>query len=969
MHVNLISVSCIQENGYFVCFRNNCMEIIREEDGACALKAPRIGRSYKVKMMLKRTAYTASENKSNTKMTWHNRLGHPGNAVIDELIRRDLMKNVAESPTDSKRSCNACLEGKMTRRHFGRVLESKSTRKLDLVHSDLCGPMSVNSFGGALYFLILVDDATRMTYVSFLKKKSETLREFKSFVSEMENQGRCRIRALRTDNGTEYCNADFKRFLKFKGIEHQTSAPYTPEQNGLAERTNRTLIEKARCMIAHSKLSKKYWAEAVNMAAYLKNISPTRVLNNKIPAEVFYGKTPSYSHLWTFGCLAYVHVPKEKRKKWDTVSKPCIFVGYTKTNTQYRFMDPVTRRLVISGSAKFLENESCKIHQNILRIIKIEEDIEDNGNISIDSSLDSPPTQEDISNETAQLDDDDEPVEQEPTVQPAIRRSTRHSTPPKRLTYEHADTDEDDDDFASMYMSTVNDAPETYEDAVNSNESSKWTASMQREYDALVKNETWSLMPLPHGKKTIPCRWVYKIKKATRAEPEVYKSRLVAKGFRQIFGIDYDDTYAPVVRLTALRVLLTVAIQKKMFVHGMDVKNAFLNGTLNHEIYMEQPDGYVDKSNPEYVCRLNKTVYGLKQSPRAWYKTITPVLEAVGVSACPGDSGIFSGSKDGVDVLLAIYVDDLFIACTSMKVMDTIKSKLSSEFAMKDLGMIKSYLAIDIDYRREEGTVILSQGHAVRDVLRKFHMEKCKPSNTPMEAKLILKPQVDGETTVTSAPYRQLIGCIMYLMLCTRPDISFCIGVLSKFSSAPTEQHWTSAKRVLRYLQSTKDKKLKYRTSEKLKLIAYTDADWASSYDRKSTTGFLIYVGDNLVSWSSKKQSTVALSTTEAEIIAATETMREVLWIRQLLLSFNIEVEVPILYCDSQPAIAIAHTTGYHARSKHLDVKYKFLAQCVEYSDIELVYKATRDMIADVMTKSLPRSTFENFVDNMGMSI
>lgn len=966
LNVNLISVGAIQQNGYSVLFRRNVCRILRESDGECALSASRTGRSYVVGFTSKTVAYSAKDMKQVSRRRWHNRLGHPSPKVVDTLVKKSLIdvSDVGTTSDDSK-NCGACLEGKMTRRHFEEVKCRDVNQKLRLVHSDLCGPMSVKSLGGAWYFLVIVDDFTRFTYVAFLKKKSDTLDEFKSFVNLMSTQGHGKVRALRTDNGKEYVNGAYKNYLRSKGIEHQPSAPYTPEQNGLAERTNRTLVEKARCILRQAKLPTKYWAEAISTACYLKNITPTRVIDENIPRHEFMGKSVSYGHLRTFGCAAYVHVPKERRKKFDPVSRPCIFVGYTATTKKYRFIDPITKRLVVCATAVFQEDKICRVEGNLVKVVMNVDDVGSLGHQVVNDSENSTEDVVNSTNDTESVDETTGNVDEVPsTPTQTLRRSTRHSTPPKRLTYEYADTD-DDEDVAAMFTSEVDDGQLTYHDVTTGHDADEWKSSMQREYDALIANGTWNLVPLPDDKKAIPCRWVYKVKPATRAEPQIYKSRLVAKGFKQIYGVDYDDTYAPVVRLSGLRILLSVAVNSSMHIHSMDVKNAFLNSVLEHDVYMHQPEGYVDKVHPDYVCKLEKAVYGLKQSPRQWYNTIRPVLESVGVNPSPSDSGIFSGIVDGTLVLLGIYVDDLFIACADMDVLRNVKEKLSSEFAMKDIGSIKHYLGMDIDYKFSEGEVILSQGHYVSEVLKRFGMDNCKSSPTPMEAKLVLHPHVDGVTKLTEGPYRQLVGSIMYLMLCTRPDISFSTGVLSRFLSNPTEMHWKSAKRVLRYLQGTSGMKLSFKKTDGLDIVAYCDADWASSFDRRSTTGYVIYVGNNLVAWKSKKQSTIALSSTEAEIIAATETMREVMWVRNVIESFGIKTTTPTLYCDSQPAIAISNTTGYHGRSKHMDVKYKFMSECVEDKNVDLRYVPSDENIADTLTKPLSRALFTKFAESI----
>ena len=971
MNVNLISVGAIQENGYSVTFKSDRVSINRETDNECALQSKRMGRSYLVEFTAVGNAYSARGTTPVSKKLLHDRLGHTSPRIIDTLTKKNLISVTDNQIENSKiKDCVACMEGKMTRRQFNETENRVVNRKLDLVHSDLCGPMSVPSLGGARYFLVLVDDLTRFTYVAFLKKKSDTLQELKAFIALMSNQGHGAVRAIRTDNGTEYVNGALKDYLTSKGIVHQTSAPYTPEQNGLAERTNRTLIEKARCMLQHAQLSKEYWAEAIATACYLKNITPSRVINDEIPKSKFTGQSISYGHLRTFGCVALVHTPKEKRKKFDPVSRACIFVGYTSTAKQYRFIDAVTKRLVVSATAIFQEDKICEAKGSSVRLIhNIQEGHADNstlkldiGPVGIDNIDTESPSQSggDINTSNGNLD----PAPQTPPQQ--LRRSTRHSTPPKRLTYEYADTD-DDGDVAAMFSSVTNEEELSYYEATTGRDAKKWETSMKVEYDALMNNKTWKLVPLPQGKKVIPCRWIFKIKPATRAEPKIFKSRLVAKGFRQVYGVDYDDTFAPVVRLSGLRILLSVAVNLKMHVHGMDVKNAFLNSPLEHEVYMQQPEGFVKESKPNYVCLLKKAVYGLKQSPRQWYNTVKPVLESVGVSASHSSCGLFSGDVDNSKVLLAIYVDNLFIACDSMQVMNTIKSKLSSRFHMKDLGLVKHYLGMDINYQREDGVVILSQSHYVTKILKRFSMSDCKSVATPMESKLILSPHEDGATELTSAPYRQLIGSVMYLMLCTRPDVSYSVGLLSRFLSSPTDAHWSSAKRLLRYLHGTLHMQLSFRHANHCNIVGYCDADWASSSDRKSTSGYVIYVGGNLVSWKSKRQSTVALSSTEAEIVAATESIREILWIGNILKSFGIPHGKPKLFCDNHPAISMANSYGYNSRSKHMNVKYKFLSESVANNSIEITYIPTEQNIADMLTKPLPRTKFATLIPLMDL--
>lgn len=316
MKVNLISVSAIQEKGYYVTFRSNVCEIARESDDETALMASKSGRCYKVILSTSDRAYASHQVGDASKLMWHARMGHVSPNVADELMKDGRMiSSDAHTGKDSLENCSACLKGKMARRSFNEAASRSAKSKLELVHSDLCGPMSSKSLGGARYFMILVDDFTRFTYVAFIKKKSDTLQEFQYFVALVLKQGYGAVQRLRTDKGTEYMNNAFKSYLKSNGIVHETSAPYTPEQNGIAERANRTLIEKARCMMHHAKLSTSYWAEAISTACYLKNITPTRSINGKVPRAEFMDEQISYRHIRVFGCLSYVHTPKESRKK------------------------------------------------------------------------------------------------------------------------------------------------------------------------------------------------------------------------------------------------------------------------------------------------------------------------------------------------------------------------------------------------------------------------------------------------------------------------------------------------------------------------------------------------------------------------------------------------------------------------------------------------------------------------------
>ena len=410
------------------------------------------------------------------------------------------------------------------------------------------------------------------------------------------------------------------------------------------------------------------------------------------------------------------------------------------------------------------------------------------------------------------------------------------------------------------------------------------------------------------------------------------------------------------VRLASVRILLALAVQESHYIHQMDVKTAFLNGDLEEDIYMEQPEGGEDLEHPEYVCHLKKALYGLKQAPRTWYKKMDSVLQSLGVHREKADNGIFSGKIRNEVVRIALCVDDLIISCSDAKVLMDVKKSLASHFSMKDLGELKHFLGIEINYDRAKGTLLLSQEKAIEDVLEKFNMRECKPISTPMEHSIRLKESEQNEEELENVPYRSAVGSLMYIMLATRPDIAYSVGVLSRFAENPNKLHWNAVKRVLRYLKGTKRMALQYLRVPNPKIIGYSDADWASDADRKSISGYAFFIGTCLVTWRSRKQSTVALSTAESETIALTEAAKEAQWLRKLMsIPPEVEIDDILIYADNQASIALSNREGNHGRTKHFEVRYLYMQDLIERKMLKLEYCPTSEMTADVLTKALPR--------------
>ena len=478
---------------------------------------------------------------------------------------------------------------------------------------------------------------------------------------------------------------------------------------------------------------------------------------------------------------------------------------------------------------------------------------------------------------------------------------------------------------------------------------------MKLEYDALISNGTWTLCSRPPHHNIIRNKWVYKIKRKADGSVERFKARLVAKGFDQLSGIDYTETFSPVIKPSTIRVILVLAVHFGWEIKQLDVSNAFLQGSLAEEVYMEQPQGFIDKHNSGLVCRLHKAIYGLKQAPRAWFTRLSCFLLDLGFVASLVDTSLFIYSHGQVHLYMLVYVDDIILTGTHPSLIAAIIGKLQQEFPLKDLGPLHYFLGIQVT--RHNHSIHLCQQKYISELLVKAHMDEAKPAKTPCSSGSKLSRH-DGEPLSDPTPYRQLVGALQYCTL-TRPEIAYSVNQLCQHLHNPSTTHWTAAKRVLRYLTGSSDHGLQY-TKSQLQLNAFCDSDWAGCLDdRRSTTGFAIFLGDCLISWSAKKQSVVSRSSTEAEYRSLAVTTAEVFWLRMLFKELKVFLPTaPILWCDNLSALALASNPVFHARTKHIEVDYHFIREKVLNRDVLLKFISTGDQIADIFTKGLSSARF-----------
>ncbi|CAM8951545.1 unnamed protein product [Rhodiola kirilowii] len=735
-----------------------------------------------------------------------------------------------------------------------------------------------------------------------------------------------------------------------KGIIHQSSCNNTPQQNGVAERKNRHLLEMVRAMSFKTKVPRYLWGEAVLTATYLINRLPSRILGFKTPIQMLTACFPTTRlvtniPLKVFGSVAFVHNHDPRRSKFDPKAHKCIFVGYPTNQRGYKCFDPVSKKMFVSMDVTFFENDlyytshlqgentsgdefldsmvfelddgsvkhllkekqieptDCVLETNELNIENSERPVivpyhsqntetaekymerfkglvysrkkggsnpqhrqESDQRLDHEVHDDCSYSQGNFeSNHSSKL---DLPI--------ALRKGTRSCTKyPLSNFVSYKSISPSYRAFVSQMSSVV--IPNSVEEALNAPE---WKEAILEEIKALEKNATWEKVDLPKGKSIVGSKWIFTLKYNSDGSLERYKARLVAKGYTQTYGVDYSETFSPVAKLNTVRVLLSIAANLDWPLNQLDVKNAFLNGDLEEEVYMEPPPGFIEKFGNK-VCKLKRSLYGLKQSPRAWFERFTNFLKSQGYTQGQSDHTLFvKKSTTNKMTVLIVYVDDIILTGDDLQEMIRLKQSLAKEFEIKDLGQLKYFLGMEI--ARSKRGIVVTQRKYILDLLKETGMSGCKPADTPTEPNVKLGDVKDG-VPVDKGRYQRLVGKLIYLSH-TRPDIAFAVSLVSQFMHCPCEEHLEAVYRIIRYLKSTPGKGLFFGKNKNRGIEVYTDADWAGSIsDRRSTSGYCTFLWGNLVTWRSKKQSVVARSSAEAEFRSMAQGVCEILWLKRVL--------------------------------------------------------------------------------------
>ncbi|KAI3685320.1 hypothetical protein L6452_34562 [Arctium lappa] len=842
---------------------------------------------------------------------------------------------------------------------------------LQLLHMDLFGPTNVMSIGKKSYCLVIVDDYSRFTWVYFLRTKDETSGLIKSFILRIENQTNQKVKVIRSDNGTEFKNIDLNTFCEEKGIERQYSAPRTPQQNGVAERRNRTLIEAARSLLADSKLPITFWAEAVNTACYVQNRVLVVKPKNKTPYELLNKRKPFIGFFKPFGCPCTILNTKSHLGKFDSKADDSCWLLISDSN------DYAGSGSGGSGTTQVQESIPQSVIFPIPKVDPVE-DCEKEPSTEPNQSEEERRDEESQANkepevaaEITSVELNDSNLEVELNEEPSHQTRTLKNHPPQLVIRDISspmmtrnqsrlqDMQDQQHTVLSCFLSQLE--PKKAYDAMKE---SSWIEAMQEELLQFKLQDVWDLIDLPKGQRAIGTKWVFRNKIDERGIVIKNKARLVAQGYTQEEGIDYEEVFALVARIEAIRLFLAYASYMKFKVYQMDVKSAFLYGSIEEEVYVCQPPGFENPSYPDRVYKLKKALYGLHQAPRAWYDTLSSYLLENGFERGVIDKTLFIKRKKKDILLVQIYVDDIIFESTRESMCREFEELMHQRFKMSSMGELTFFLGLQVQ-QKSDG-IFICQSKYVQDILTKFGFSDSKPGSTPMETHKQITADLEGED-MDVHHYRSMIGSLMYLTA-SRPDIMFPVCVCARFQVRPKQSHYQAVKRIFRYLKGQPRLGLWYPHDSSFDLLAYSNSDLGgANLDRKSTSGGCQFLGARLVSWQCEKQTTMSTSTTEAEYIAAASCCSQVLWIQNQMLDYGVTFLHTPIFIDNSSAISIVNNPVKHSKTKHIEIRYHFIRDCNEKKLIQVVKVHTDNQYADLFTKAFDVGRFTFLVTSVGM--
>ncbi|GJV83657.1 retrotransposon protein, putative, ty1-copia subclass [Tanacetum coccineum] len=824
----VILVSRLFDDGFINRFDENNVISVSKNNLVYFMAVPRDG-IFEIDMSCSNT-YAISNKRAkinlDSSLLWHCRLGYISKKRIEKLQHDGLLNSI---DIESLGKCVSCMSGKIARKPYSHQVE-RAKDLLGLIHTDVCGPFRIVSRQGANYFVTFTNDFSRYGYVYLLKHKHEVFETFKVFQKEVENQLEKTIKSLRSDRGGEYMSQEFLDHLKEHGIIAHRTPPYTPQHNGVSERRNQTLLDMVRSMMSQTTLPKSFWDYALETAVCILNMVPTKKVD-KTPFKIWHGQAPKL---------------------------------ISKGNNGIFFYSPSENKVFLARNAEFFENDliDLKASGSVEDLELIQEE---DTNPFLDTSLN-------------HREDDQEIDEPQSDTNP-IRKSSRTRRVPDRMCLY---IDADEHELVDLGE------PANYKAALLDPESKKWLDVMNVEIQSMKDNDVWVLVELPPNAKTVGSKWLFKKKTDMDGAVYVFKARLVAKGFTQTYGIYYEETFSPVADIRAIRILIAIAAYYDYEIWQMDVKTTFLNGHLSKEVYMEQPEGFVN--------------------PKQWNKRFDDEIKKFGFTQNPDEPCVYQKANGSYIAILILYVDDILLMGNNIPMLQDVKSYLGRSFAMKDLGDAAYILGIKIYRDRSKRLIDLCQSSYIEKILKRFCMENSKRRTIPMQEKLKLSKS-QGASTPTekqrmqNVPYAPAIGSIMYAVRCTRPDVAFAQNITSRFQQNP-----------------------------ELRVSCYIDAGYLTdANDLKSQTGYVFILNG------------------DADYIAAFDALKEVVWIRKFIYGLGIvpTIEEPIsMYCDNTRAIAIAKDDGVTKGERHFRAKVHYFHETIKLGDVKIEKVNTDDNLA-----------------------
>ena len=952
---NLISIGRLTKHGATVTFTENGVKFVTKS-GTPFMEGKAAGTLFEVQaepMPIEKAHVTMT---GRTWDQWHRILGHINMDSVKTSKEKEMVTGMEVDRTvPASDQCETCIQAKHHVTPFPKEAQRSYSRIGEMTYTDLWGPARTTAIGGFRYYQSFLDGASNRIMIYFLKDKTdqtllEKLEAYRSFILTQKGE---KLKRIRVDN--EFGTPKIKGWAQRNGIQLELTAAHSPSQNGPAERLNRTIVELARALLIQHNLPYTLWAEAVAYVCFIRNRSPTRSLKvAKTPHEVFWGEKPDISLLREFGTKCWVLQQDKNRQKLDPKSRQFLFTGTGDDSRAYRYYNPATHQIQTSRNVIF---ETPTAEKGTADVIIRYPPLVEGGSLD-----DNPPVEPDNSQTTPDLPRQSGRIANKP--RPDYRQMDNPAARPKKK-------DQGTDQETTLFGRSIGPDPVTVGEAKARNDWPEWKDAMDKEMQSLWDKGTWKLTELPKDRQAIPSKWVFTTKLLDDGETVKHKARLVAKGFIQIPGTDYLSTYSPAISMDTLHLIIAIATQLDLELHHVDVKSAYLNGKLDEEIYLTQPQEYED-GTPR-VARLLKAIYGLKQAGRVWNQLLNHTFTELGYQRSAVDPCLYYRRKPGELVIVGVHVDDMPLAANGITRIKDAKAEIAGKFEITDLDELTRIVGLEVKRDRKNRMTYINQNLYIRKVLDRFNMSNCNPVKTPLDlnVKLRKRDNPERDPKMANIPYQELIGSLLYAARGTRPDISFAVQHLSQFLSNPSIEHWTQAKRVLRYLKGTIDLGIKYSADAKTPHpYAYSDADWGADLsDRRSVSGYVFKLANGPIAWSSKKQPTVALSSMEAEYMALSHTARHASWLRSISAELGNPLDQPMLVLtDNESAIDHAADTMTTSRSKHIDIQHHYIRDEISTQRIEINYCESRENAADLFTKKLAAPLHWEMIARLGMS-